>query len=57
MTQYFTKLYYNDILIELLCTLFSLVLLLFIVSPALIILLDIDSVIIPSFIIYSLGYQ
>ena len=51
------KIYYNDTFIELVCTSFSLLFLLFIISPALIILLDIDSIIIPSFIIYSLGYQ
>jgi len=54
---YFNKIYYNDTFIELVCTLFSLLFLLFIISPALIILLDIDSIIIPSFIIYSLGYH
>ena len=56
-TMYLNKIYYNDSFIELICTLFSLLFLLFIISPALIILLDIDSIIIPSFIIYSLGYQ
>ena len=56
-TLYFNKIYYNDTLLEFVCTLFSLLFLLFIVSPALIILLDIDSIIMPSFIIYSLGYQ
>ena len=56
-THYLNKIYYNDIFIELLCTLFSLLFLLFILSPSLIILLNLDSIIIPSFIIYSLGYQ
>ena len=56
-TLYFNKIYYNDTFIEFLGTIFSLLFLLFIISPALIILLDIDSIIMPSFIIYSLGYQ
>ena len=56
-TPYFNKIYYNDTFIEFVCTLFSLMFLLFIISPALIILLDIDSIIMPSFIIWSLGYQ
>ncbi len=54
---YFNKIYYNDSLIEFMCTLSCLIFLLFIISPALIILLDIDSIVMPSFIIYSLGYQ
>lgn len=54
---FFNKIYYNDTLIEFVCTLFLLLFLLFVVSPALIILLDIDSIIMPSFIIYNLGFQ
>ena len=42
---------------EFFLTVFSLFFLLFIISPALIILLDSDLIILPSFIIYSLGYQ
>ena len=57
MIVYFNKIYYNDTFIEFIITLFSLLFLLFIISPALIILLNIDSIIMPSFIIYSLGYQ
>ena len=56
-TIYLNKIYYNNTIIELICTCFSLLFLLFIISPALIILLDLDSIIIPSFIIYNLGYQ
>jgi len=56
-TLYFNKIYYNDTFIEFICTQFSLIFLLFIISPALIILLDIDTIIMPSFIIYNLGYQ
>ena len=56
-TLYLNKIYYNDTFIEFVCTLFLLLFLLFVVSPALIILLDVDSIIMPSFIIYSLGFQ
>jgi cytochrome c oxidase subunit 2 len=51
------KIWYNDTALEFGCTFFSLLFLLFIVSPALIILLDIDSIIMPSFTVYTLGYQ
>ena len=44
-------------MIEFISTLFSLLFLIIIISPALIILLDYDLIIIPSFIIYSLGLQ
>ena len=56
-TLYLNKIQYNDTVIELACTLFLLLFLLFVVSPALIILLDIDSIIMPSFVIYNLGFQ
>ena len=47
----------NLCLIEFTSTLFSLLFLILIISPALIILLDWDLIIFPSFIIYSLGLQ
>ena len=47
----------NHSLIEFLSSLFSLLFLILIISPALIILLDFDLIILPSFIIYSLGLQ
>lgn len=50
-------LYFNHSLIEVLVTLLSIIFLLFIISPALIILLDYDLIFIPSFIIFALGYQ
>ena len=43
--------------VEFISTLFSLLFLVIIISPALIILLDYDITIIPSFLIYSLGLQ
>ena len=57
-----TLLYYSNVncnhcLIEFISTLFSLLFLVIIISPALIILLDFDLVVLPSFIIYSLGLQ
>ncbi len=57
-----TLVYYNGIIIEsstleFISTLFSLLLLIIIISPALIILLDLDLIIIPSYIIYALGLQ
>ena len=55
--QNLPKISYNDTALEFGCTFFSLLFLLFIVSPALIILLDIDSIIMPSFTVYTLGYQ
>nr|YP_010729737.1 Cox2 [Calcarina hispida]WEF49977.1 Cox2 [Calcarina hispida] len=48
---------FNDSLLEFMSTLFSLLFLIIIISPALIILLDFDLIIIPSYIIYSLGLQ
>ena len=47
----------NDSLLEFISTLFSLLFLILIISPALIILIDFDLIIIPSYIIYSLGLQ
>jgi heme/copper-type cytochrome/quinol oxidase subunit 2 len=47
----------NHSLIEFTSTLFSLLFLIVIITPALIILLDFDLIILPSFIIYSLGLQ
>jgi len=43
--------------IELSITLLSILVLLFLISPALIILLDYDSINIPTIILYSIGYQ
>lgn len=54
---YYSNLNINHCLIEFITTLFSVVFLCLIISPALIILLDFDLIIIPSFIIYSLGLQ
>ena len=54
---YYTSLNFNQPLIEFISTLFSLVLVIIIISPALIILLDLDLIILPSFIIYSIGLQ
>ena len=55
--NYNTSIYINNKLIELCSTLFSLLLLLLIISPTIIILLDSDITIIPTYIIYSLGLQ
>ena len=57
-----TSLYYNSInfnhsTIEFISTLFSLLLLIIIIPPALIILLDLDLITIPSYIIYASGLQ
>nr|YP_010729735.1 Cox2 [Neorotalia gaimardi]WEF49975.1 Cox2 [Neorotalia gaimardi] len=54
---YLSTLSFNDSLLEFMSTLFSLLFLIIIISPALIILLDFDLIIIPSYIIYSLGLQ
>jgi len=54
---YYSNLNINHCLIEFISTLFSVLFLLLIISPALIILLDFDLIILPSFIIYSLGLQ
>lgn len=51
------SLIFNDSSLELLITLFSIIFLLLIISPALIIILDCDSILIPSIILYSIGYQ
>ena len=47
----------NDTWMEFFLTLFSLWFLWMIISPSLIILLDFDLISLPSFVIYSLGYQ
>ena len=57
-----TSLYYNSInfnhsTIEFISTLFSLLLLIIIIPPALIILLDLDLITIPSYIIYASGLR
>ena len=54
---YFSTIYFNHSWMEFFGTLLSPIFPIFIISPALIILLDYDISIIPSFIIYSLGYQ
>jgi len=54
---YYSNLNFNQLLVEFISTLFSLLFLIIIISPALIILLDFDITIIPSFLIYSLGLQ
>jgi len=56
-SYYFSTIYFNHSWIEFFGTLLSPIFPIFIISPALIILLDYDISIIPSFIIYSLGYQ
>ena len=54
---YYSNVSFNHCLVEFISTLFSLLFLVIIISPALIILLDFDLIILPSFIIYSLGLQ
>lgn len=54
---FYSNVNFNHCLIEFISTLFSLLFLIIIISPALIILLDFDLIILPSFIIYSLGLQ
>ena len=54
---YYSNVNFNHCLVEFISTLFSLLFLVIIISPALIILLDFDLIILPSFIIYSLGLQ
>ncbi len=54
---YYSNISINHCLIEFTSTLFSLLLLILIITPALIILLDFDVIVLPSFIIYSLGLQ
>ena len=51
------SIYLNAAWMEFFLTLFSLSFLWLIISPSLIILLEFDLILIPSFIIYSLGYQ
>ena len=54
---YYSTIHFNHSTIEFISTLFSLLFLTVIISPALIILMDYDLIIIPSYIIYSLGLQ
>lgn len=54
---FFSTVYLNDVSMELIITLFSLVYLLYTISPALVILLDSDINILPSFIVNCPGYQ
>ena len=54
---YYINISFDDTLVEFISTLFSLLFLIVIISPALIILLDFDLTIVPSYIIYSLGLQ
>ena len=54
---YYSTIHFNHSTIEFISTLFSLLFLIIIISPALIILMDYDLIIIPSYIIYSLGLQ
>ena len=54
---YYSTIHFNHSTIEFISTLFSLLFLILIISPALIILMDYDLIIIPSYIIYSLGLQ
>jgi len=54
---FFSTIYLNDCSCELIITLFSLVYLLLTISPALVILLDCDINILPSFIVNCPGYQ
>lgn len=54
---FFSSIYFNDHWFELLLTTFSLIFILCLISPALILLLDSDINILPSFIVQSLGYQ
>ena len=54
---YYKTINYNNYTVEFFSTFFSLIVLIIIISPALIILMDSDLIIIPSYIIYSLGYQ
>ena len=54
---YYSNININHCLIEFTSTLFSLLFLILIITPALIILLDFDVIVLPSFIIYSLGLQ
>ena len=54
---YYSNVNFNHCLVEFISTLFSLIFLIIIISPALIILLDYDLIVIPSPIIYTLGIQ
>jgi hypothetical protein len=56
-TLFITSINFTNSLIERIITLFCILYLLFIISPALILLLDGDIVIVPSFIISTIGYQ
>jgi heme/copper-type cytochrome/quinol oxidase subunit 2 len=54
---YYSNVNFNHCLVEFISTLFSLLFLIIIISPALIILLDFDLIILPTINIYSLGLQ
>ncbi len=54
---YFNTIFVNHDTIEIVITFLSLIILLFIISPSLIIVLDYDIIFIPTLIIYTLGYQ
>ena len=54
---YYSTIHFNHHVAEFIITLFSLLFLIIIISPALVILIDYDSLIIPSLIVYSLGLQ
>ena len=54
---YYSTIHFNHSTIEFISTLLSLLFLIIIISPALIILMDYDLIIIPSYIIYALGLQ
>lgn len=54
---FISTVYFNHSFIELFITILSIIFLLFIISPALIILLDYDLILLPSYIIYTIGYQ
>ena len=54
---FFTSIYFNYSLIELIITCLSITLLLLVISPSILILLDYDLLFIPGCIVYSIGYQ
>ncbi len=56
-TCYYVSLMFDQEQIELFISFFSFGFLLFIISPALIILLELDLIIQPSFLLFTLGYQ
>ena len=55
--SYYSNLNFNNSIVEFSSSFFSLLFSIIIISPALIILLDFDLIVIPSFIIYSSGFQ